>query len=265
MPARFEWNRQKLVPIRDQGMCTSCWAFSVSDMIADRLLIYTNGRANKNLSVQYLLSCFTNHEGCSVGGSPEEVYGYIAKNGLPLDTVYPYEQYQKLEIGQCQTSRLPPTNQRVYIRAGSDKRLCSTYFSIGSESHQQNIRNMQMEILLNGPIVGTLAVYDSLYKYSGAPQIYQQDTNSKYHGGHSCEVLGWNLKSAVPYWIVRTPWGDDWPRSRSGGIVYVKFGVNECGIEARASSAMVEIPAEYMPAATAAGGVTNSQYYTLEV
>lgn len=265
IPAHFEWNHTKMVPIRDQGMCTSCWAFSVSDMIADRLAIYTNGVFSKNLSVQYLLSCFTNHEGCSVGGSPEEVYEYIAQNGLPLDDVYPYEQYEKLPIGRCMTERLPPKEQRVFTRSGSERRLCSTYFSIGSKVHEDNIRNMQLEILLNGPIVGTLAVYDSLYQYQGAPNIYTQGNNGKYHGGHSCEILGWNCRRDLPtpYWIVRTPWGNDWPHTNSGGIVYVRFGVNECGIEARSSCAMVEIPDLYLSSGSTNNPASNS-FFTYE-
>lgn len=242
IPLQFEWKRELMVPIRDQGMCTSCWAFTVSDMLADRLNIYTNGEFPHNLSVQYLLSCFSNHAGCSVGGSPEDVYGYIAEHGLPHDSVYPYEQHSRLVISKCKTELLPPKSERVFVRESSIRSLCAPHFIVGDATHRDNIRNMQIEILLNGPITGTLAVYDDIYRYAGPPVVYKV-ASTAYHGGHSCEVLGWDCRDKEnAYWIVRTSWGKDWPAIGMGSIVYVRFGVNEGGIEARASCAIPELP-----------------------
>jgi hypothetical protein len=53
----------------DFGCGGACWAFAVTSMLSDRLLIQRDGRFPEvNLSPQYLLTCSQVTDGCS-GGS----------------------------------------------------------------------------------------------------------------------------------------------------------------------------------------------------
>lgn len=256
LPREFHW--KWLVNVRDQGECTSCWAFSVSDMLADRLAIYTGGEIVRPLSVQTLLSCFDNHYGCSVGGSPEDVYPWIARHGLPFDDEYPYEQFDSLDISRCRRVRSGAV--RVYIQDHTIRHLCQPKFAVGDDVHRQNIRNMQYEILLNGPIVGTVEVHQDLYDFRGGSRVYAYNGRASYIGGHSCEIFGWGRD----YWLCRTSWGEDWPSRGQHSIFRVRKGVNEVDIETRASSAIPLVPLQFAESRLEGTEVPRDAYHIVE-
>ena len=264
LPPYFKWKERILVPIRNQGKCASCWAFAVSDCVADRLSIMTGGKVRNSLSVQELVSClnksiFT----CKRGGIPELAYTYIIAQGLTNETSYPYLQSRNREIVPCAANvdshwynyilPIDPTTRRnehkVYGQSGSSKNLCNKIsttplFSATtqSEEHKQNIVNMKTDIYLYGPIVGTMFVRKDFYKYDGT-KIYQSSPSSPVMGGHAIEILGWSEEGSNThekgfsgaYWICRNSWGM-WPKRLPYGLMYIAMGINESGIESRASS-----------------------------
>jgi cathepsin B len=235
LPPYFQ--HTKIVPVRDQGVCTSCWTFSVADMLADRMCMYTQGAFYEQLSVQSMLSCYTEHSGCYVGGAPELVYEWIAKHGLPLARDYPYEQYYTPTISKC---------KKVHSVITLDRKETIIQICKSEYSSHQNIQNMKNEIFLNGPIVGSFTIYDSFVTHT-PNRVFELDANNTgtKRGEHSIEILGWCDKgydtrpffSGHAYWICRTSWGQDWPDVGMGSIFYSVLGINQCGIEARASSA----------------------------
>jgi len=248
LPRMFLWDvKAALVPVRDQGRCASCWGYSVTGMLSGRLKIYTNAAFQAQLSVQSVLSCFDNHMGCEVGGSPEDVYEWISVHGVPLETEYPYEQTHSLSISKCRKQLA--SDFRIRCCPNSIRELCAPNFRIGSSRHMHNIHNMQMELFRNGPIVGTVEVYQDFYDYKPGTVYTFTGINpvtNKYYGGHSCEIIGWNMLEEPYYWVIRTNWGKDWPGKGKGGIVHVRLGTNEVDIESRASSAIPLVPDEYM-------------------
>jgi cathepsin B len=56
--ARTQWP-EYIHPVRDQGSCGSCWAFSASEVLSDRLAIATDGKMNAVLSPMALVNCDT--------------------------------------------------------------------------------------------------------------------------------------------------------------------------------------------------------------
>lgn len=66
LPNRFNWcDLGKCTPIRNQGMCGSCWAFATVGVFESKLLIEANN--SQDLSEQYLVSCNTDGWGCDGG------------------------------------------------------------------------------------------------------------------------------------------------------------------------------------------------------
>lgn len=253
LPSYLKYKEKLLTPVIDQGKCASCWSISVVQMLADRISVYTGGRVKKVLSSQEMISCWDGHDGkaCSEGGIPELAYNYIIKNGIGLDTDYPYEQRTTTKLKKCDGSRLD--GERLYLEPGSVRSLCiDPYkFKTGSSNYREiiglNIKNMKKELLVNGPFVCTIMVYQNLYAYDGL-SVYEGHKGSKFVGGHSVVCVGYcdeEMNGVEPgfdtpggYWVIRNSWSD-WPSKSpaSKGYFYIKKGSNVCGIESRASRA----------------------------
>lgn len=79
---------KQINPIRNQGLCGSCWAFTTTAAVEANLMINMN--INILLSAQELIDCDRqNNRGCS-GGNPIYAYEYVIKNGLSTAINYPY-------------------------------------------------------------------------------------------------------------------------------------------------------------------------------
>merc|ERR1712183_1034238 len=91
IPAEFDARKQwaELIhPIRDQQRCGSCWAFSASEVLSDRVAVATN-RASPVLSPEDVVSCDKGDMGCS-GGMLPKAWAYLTNTGLVTDTCFPY-------------------------------------------------------------------------------------------------------------------------------------------------------------------------------
>ena len=262
LPGYFKWKEKTLVPVRDQGKCASCWAFAVADCVADRVSILTGGKFRESLSVQELLSCINRHVfHCTKGGIPELAYSYVVAHGLSTEKDYPYEQLCKREILECKykvpfwkyisvdEGRTEAHPTKIFGTEGSAKNLCLdlTLMKPGTSAFKKavakNVQNMKSEIYLHGPIVGTMYVHKDFYQYDGK-SVYEHKKGSPLLGGHAIEIFGWcdegkNTKEkgfGTAYWICRNSWGVKWPKHLPYGLMYVRMGTNESGIESRASS-----------------------------
>lgn len=91
VPAHWDWRDYGIVsPVKNQGKCGSCWAFStVGCMESHFMKKYGEFR---NLSEQQLVDCagdFDNN-GCN-GGLPSHAFEYIMfAGGLTTEVKYPY-------------------------------------------------------------------------------------------------------------------------------------------------------------------------------
>lgn len=260
LPKYLKYDETKLTRISDQGICASCWSIGVTGILADRISIYTNGAIKEELSDQEMVSCWRGHkgDGCRIGGIPELAYNYIIKNGIALEKDYPYEQEFTKKITKCNKPKMG--GKRVFAQAGSAKSLCidPDQFPEGSDKWRQtvnaNIDNMKREIFLRGPIVGTLMIHESTYKYQGL-EVYKGPKNKgdKFIGGHVLQLVGWSDSANTDepgfekkYWICKQSWGLEYPSHSimSKGYMFVEMGRNVSGIESRASACMPVITPE---------------------
>ena len=259
LPSYLKYKEALLVPVRTQGDCASCWAFAIADMLADRISLHTRGRVITHLSPQELLSCFMPwFFPCKQGGIPEIALYYAIVRGLLSEKAYPYENESSTKISSCKTGRRMSVMElwnvdagrhekkpeRVFAKDGSIRSLCDEPSS--QEVIDKNVENMKVEIMTNGPIIGTVHVHDDLYDYDGS-SVYEVGPNAKLLGGHAVVIFGWSDAGANTdevgfqgaYWHVRNSWLM-WPKNlphKHTGWFYVKMGTNESGIESRASCA----------------------------
>jgi hypothetical protein len=77
-----------LGPVRDQGICGACWAFTSVGAVEASIKINTN--IDIYLSPQQLIDCDTQHDRGCQGGNPVYAFEYMMKNGITTWNEYPY-------------------------------------------------------------------------------------------------------------------------------------------------------------------------------
>ncbi|ETV91605.1 hypothetical protein H310_13855 [Aphanomyces invadans] len=100
----MDWTTTECVnPIRYQGYCGSCWAFSAVGTAESAHCIMTGELLD--LSEQQVVSCSTNgySMGCS-GGFEDAALDYITSEGLCLEHEYPYTSGEANDTGECYDS-----------------------------------------------------------------------------------------------------------------------------------------------------------------
>ena len=85
--ARTKWSGL-IHPIRDQQHCGSCWAFSASEVLSDRVAIKA-GKKSPVLSAEDMVSCDRSDMGCK-GGRLSSAWSYLKNTGIVTDTCFPY-------------------------------------------------------------------------------------------------------------------------------------------------------------------------------
>lgn len=93
-PKSIDWTELGLVgPVKNQGGCGSCWAFSTTALV-EAALRKRNKDNTIQLSQQQLVDCADGNHGC-VGGWPSFALDYVRQNGIASEQEYPYEAYER--------------------------------------------------------------------------------------------------------------------------------------------------------------------------
>eukprot|EP01029_Cantina_marsupialis_P006802 TRINITY_DN1750_c0_g1_i2.p1 TRINITY_DN1750_c0_g1~~TRINITY_DN1750_c0_g1_i2.p1 ORF type:complete len:512 (-),score=157.61 TRINITY_DN1750_c0_g1_i2:995-2374(-) len=216
--ARLKW-KNCIKPARNQASCGSCYSFGAAETFGDRLCIASNGRFNKQMSPQSLVSCEPDANGCG-GGFVDNVARYVRDVGMATEECMPYVSGHG-QVPKC-------SNKCV---DGSSVRRYRTYNAYTTGS---NVEAIQKEILKNGPVEVAYWVFDDFPHYKGG--VYARTPESSLKGGHAVAVYGWGFEDNTPYWLVKNSWGVDWPAKSAGGFFKIRRGTNECGIEDQVST-----------------------------
>ncbi|KYQ91485.1 hypothetical protein DLAC_08453 [Tieghemostelium lacteum] len=211
---KVDWRTEGLVtPVKDQGACGSCWAFSATEQIETAWIKAGNDQVI--LSEQQIVDCDTNDGGCG-GGDPHTAMDYVIKaGGLTSESQYPYIAND----GTCHTNFTPVAHISGYYAAttpGNDTQLA---YSVMNE----------------GPI-SICVDASSWMTYSSG--IIRSNCDSDLD--HCVQIVGLNVDTngttPIPYYIIRNSWGTDWGID---GFIYVEIGHDLCGVTQEATIVVV--------------------------
>ena len=221
-PDSFDWRDKGLVtPVRDQGMCGSCWAFSTVANLEG--LYYKLKGVAVDLSEQILVDCDTYDSACN-GGLMEYAFQWIKENGMETEEDYPYTGYK----GSCKAD----PSKYIDMKVTGWKKLGSST-STWSPVDEEEIKEFLYE---TGPLAIALNA-NPLQTYSGG--ILDKTSSQCPVSGinHAVTLVGYGAESGVDYWIVKNSWGANWGEN---GYFRIRRGTGTCGCNCYVITAKVK-------------------------
>lgn len=206
VPDSIDWSAKGAVtPIKNQGQCGSCWAFSTTGSVEGAHFLKTGKLVS--LSEQQLVDCSTSegNQGCN-GGLMDYAFKYIITNkGLCSEASYPYQGTG----GTCQSCQTV-AKLKSYVDVATD-----------------NEDSLKAAVALQPVSVAIEADQLGFQFYSGGVFTGSCGTNLD----HGVLVVGYGSQGGQNYWKVKNSWGSSW--GMSGYILLGRTGgktQGQCGI-----------------------------------
>jgi len=205
-----DWRTDGYVtPVKNQGRCGSCWAFSATGSLEGQHYKKTGHLVS--LSEQQLVDCSTANYACQ-GGWVYKAFDYIkTHHGIASESHYPYKGVK----GHCHfhtSDAVATLSGWVHVRGGSET-------------------DLQAAVSQKGPI--SVAIDAShrgfqMYKHG----VYHDSNCSPRNLNHAVLVVGYGQETGGKYWLVKNSWGRSW--GNQGYINMAKDRHNHCGIASQA-------------------------------
>ncbi|KAH7566988.1 hypothetical protein ACOSP7_011332 [Xanthoceras sorbifolium] len=213
LPKSVDWRKKGAVtPIKNQGSCGSCWAFSTVAAVEGINQIVTGNLTS--LSEQELVDCDkTYNNGCN-GGLMDYAFAYIVSNGgLHREEDYPYI----MEEGTCDLKK-------------EESKLVTIS---GYRDVPQNNEQSLLKALANQPLsVAIDASGRDFQFYSGG--VFDGHCGTSLD--HGVAAVGYGSERGLDYIIVKNSWGPKWGEK---GYIRMKRNTGKpeglCGINKMAS------------------------------
>ena len=223
-PDAWDWREKGYVsPVKDQGSCGSCWAFSTVGNLEG--LYYKEKQTMVTLSEQMLVDCDTYDSGCN-GGLMENTFTWLKENGgIMTDTDYPY----KGRKGTCQSDETKYVDMQItgYTKLGSGS---STWDPVDEDEIKEFLYETgPLAVALNA---NPLQTYSSGILDNTSSQCPTSGMN------HAVTMVGYGHDDSQDkdYWIVKNSWGKNWGED---GYFRIRRGTGCCGINCYITTATV--------------------------
>ncbi|XP_065879161.1 senescence-specific cysteine protease SAG39-like [Euphorbia lathyris] len=186
VPTSVDWRTQGVVtPVKDQGQCGCCWAFSAVAAMEGITKLSTGKLIS--LSEQELVDCDTSgiDQGCE-GGLMDDAFEFIIQNnGLATEANYPYKGVD----GTCSATKAAAT-------------------IVGYEDVPANNEGALLKAVANQPISVAIDAGESDFQHYESGVFTGECGTSLDHG---VTVVGYGTSDdGTKYWLVKNSWGTTW-------------------------------------------------------
>lgn len=202
LPSSYDSRNDNLItPVKDQGQCGCCWAFTATATIEAQ---YAKKYGKSvDLSEQQVLSCTGGSNSCN-GGAMDSAYAYLkGSNGLGQDSSFPYKGSK---VGCKSTSGVAKVVG--FTKVKSDDEIMRAVYKYGAVG--VGIDASKLQLFKSG-----------IYSCRGSVAL-----------DHGVTIIGWGSNNQGNYWIVKNSWGSSWGQS---GYFNLARGGNSCGVFQMAS------------------------------
>jgi C1A family cysteine protease len=199
--AAIDWRDKGIVtPVKDQGSCGSCWAFSATGSL-EGAYAQAKGRL-LSFSEQQLVDCSgpQGNNGCG-GGLMDRAFNYWKINGACLEADYAYTARN----GVCKTG-------------------CLGYAKVAKYTDVAHSETSLLDAVNIGPISVAIEPDQQGFQFYKSG-VFQGPCGTSLD--HGVLVVGYGDDAGMPYWLVKNSWGPRW-----GEAGYIRIGRNRnlCGI-----------------------------------
>lgn len=216
-PDALDWRDKGIVnPVKDQGHCGSCWAFSTIQAQESQWALHHPGELY-SLAEQQLVDCVRDCFGCN-GGIPAWAMTYVKlfEHGLfMLESDYPYTA----KDGHCAFDKSKGITKITTHTAGS-----------------KNEESLKEQLAENGVYSICIdASHTSFQLYTSG--IYEEPACSSSTLDHAVGLVGYGSENGKDFWIVRNSWSETWGEK---GYVRIRRNFNNhCGVASEAKIPVV--------------------------
>lgn len=218
LPDAFDWREHDAVtPVKNQGMCGSCWAFSA---ICSLECAYARASGTlTSFSEQELVDCVNGgNDTCTRGGEMQDGFKeIISHHGGKIDAESDYV-YTGASKGVCHaddSKALGHFTSFVNVKPGDEAAMQAAVATEGVLSVAIDASSFLFQLYRHG-------VFSWPFCKNGAANL-----------DHGVAVVGYGTKAGHPFWLVKNSWGQGW--GMHGYILMSRNKKNQCGIATDAS------------------------------
>ncbi|CAG2111407.1 unnamed protein product [Medioppia subpectinata] len=194
VPKSFDWRQSgKVTPVRNQGSCGSCWAFSVIAAIESAYAIKKN-KPGINLSEEQLVDCMNSKCG---GQLITKGFDYVKAHGVENEGQYPYKAGSG-HYGKCtEKASAPHTHIKGYKGLGH-----------ASGPNLATDGQIMAAIQANGPLSMQFNAAGNDFRNYKSGVITSNDMS--WSAAHAVLLIGWGTEGGHDYWLFKNSWGTAW-------------------------------------------------------
>jgi len=230
------------IPVQNQGQCGSCWSFSATEMLSQRILktgekhAFETWGALVSAQVPVSFPSYSGGNGCN-GGWPYKV-GNMVQNvkGLPGLKCAPYLSGAGCPEGQ--DTNHDGCNPENWGTCWGTETTTWNHWGAFKDGYITQVKQLQGEadykedIMSNGDLSAAFKFFKEFQLYRGG--VMTQATPAQ--GGHAILITGWGSDGGVPYWKVRNSWSTSWGES---GYCRMLRGQNFQNLESTGASFVI--------------------------
>ena len=186
-PISLDWREKNVVtPVKNQGQCGSCWAFSATGAMEGAIAIKTGTLVS--LSEQQLVDCSKRYGnlGCN-GGLMDNAFQYAMEHEMCSETAYPYTA----SGGSCVEKKC---QQSVTINKCLDV--------------MPNNQALMKLAVATGPVSIAIEADTRIFQSYSSGVITSSNCGTTLD--HGVLVVGYGTENGIDYWLVKNSWGASW-------------------------------------------------------